>query len=71
VSITFHPGDRLDDALGRMQESGLRVAPVTVEGRVVGMLTLENVLEYLSFREALGGKETTPGRPLRPLLEPR
>jgi CBS domain containing-hemolysin-like protein len=52
----------LDVALERMQEAGCPMAPVIVQGRTVGLLTLDNVVEYLDFRRALGEQPDQGGR---------
>lgn len=41
-------------AVAALRERGATCAPVVREGRVVGLLTLENVAELLMVREALG-----------------
>ncbi len=56
---TVRPGEMLEEAYRKMQESGCAAVPVVEPGRgVVGMLTLENVGEYAMVENALhrGGK---------------
>ncbi len=43
----------LDDALVRLRECECRAVPVLREGRLVGILTPDNLSEYLMIREAL------------------
>ena len=53
----------LDDGLQRLQASGGPVLPVIHDGRLVGLLTLENVSELLMIRQAL---DQAPPNPLGP-----
>jgi Zn-dependent protease len=45
--------DMLESALARIQESGVPALPVTHGGRLVGIVTSENITEYLMIRSAL------------------
>ncbi len=45
--------DMVENALTRIQESGFPALPVTHGGRLVGMVTAENIAEYLMIRSAL------------------
>jgi CBS domain containing-hemolysin-like protein len=45
----------LDVALETMQTTGCSMAPVVEPERTVGLLTLENIIEYISFRKAPAG----------------
>jgi Zn-dependent protease len=45
--------DMIDTALMRLQESGSKTLPVTHGGQFVGMITMENITEYLMIRSAL------------------
>jgi predicted transcriptional regulator len=47
--------DALESALQRMREGGLSTLPVLERGRLVGLLTLENIGDLLLVREALRG----------------
>jgi Zn-dependent protease/predicted transcriptional regulator len=49
--------EMVEYALMRLQESGSRTLPVTHAGQLVGLITAENVTEYLMIRSAL----RTPG----------
>jgi Zn-dependent protease/CBS domain-containing protein len=53
-----HPGDMLEAAFIRLQACGCHIFPVVQDGRLVGLLTSENVGEFLMFQSALGA-----GRP--------
>lgn len=46
-------GERLDDAFLRMQQGDLRSLPVVRDGRIVGLVTPENVAELLRFQTVL------------------
>jgi Zn-dependent protease/predicted transcriptional regulator len=48
------PGEPLEEALKRMREHQRPALPVVSGGRLVGMLTLENVSELLLVQKALG-----------------
>jgi Zn-dependent protease/CBS domain-containing protein len=74
VAVAFHPQERLDSAFERLQVAGLQIAPVLIDGSVVGVLTVDNVLAYLRLREAMGGRKGDsegPNKPLHQALEPR
>jgi CBS-domain-containing membrane protein len=45
--------DMLEMALMRLQETGSKTLPVTHGGQLVGLITAENVTEYLMIRSAL------------------
>jgi CBS domain-containing protein len=61
VAITLGPKEKLEAALERLQAAGLAVAPVVDGDRTVGLLTMENVLEFVSFRRALRDHGHTDG----------
>jgi Zn-dependent protease/CBS domain-containing protein len=50
---TVHPGDMLEAASLRMQACGCPVFPVVQDGRLVGLLTMENIGEFLMIKSAL------------------
>jgi Zn-dependent protease len=52
--------DLLEDALVRQRSSDLPMVPVTRNGRLVGLLTMENLSEYLLIQSALGTRRPTP-----------
>lgn len=58
----LHPDERLDAALAR-EEIGRTVIPVLRDGRLVGLLTAENIGELLMFRAARAARRTTPPPP--------
>lgn len=45
--------DMVDTALMRLQENGTKTLPVTHNGELVGLVTSENITEYLMIRSAL------------------
>jgi len=47
------PGEALDAALARLRVNATHTAPVLDEGRVIGLLTLDNVAELLAVRGAV------------------
>ena len=49
--------DMLESALQRMQESACHTMPVLREHRLVGLLTAENLGEFLMIRTALNGRK--------------
>jgi Zn-dependent protease/CBS domain-containing protein len=50
---TVHPGDMLGVASIRLQACGCPVFPVIQDGRLVGLLTMENIGEFLMIKSAL------------------
>jgi Zn-dependent protease/CBS domain-containing protein len=70
VAESMSPGCRPVDAsaplpsvFDQMQRSGCPLIPVTSQGRLVGILTLENIGEFIMVRSALRGLPS----PLRPV----
>jgi Zn-dependent protease/CBS domain-containing protein len=64
--VAAAPGESLDGALSRLKESACPVMAVVEGGRLVGLLTVENVGELVMIREAVrAGGEPVP-RPLGP-----
>jgi CBS domain-containing protein len=45
--------EMVESALMRIQESGIPALPVTHSGQLVGIVTAENITEYLMIRSAL------------------
>jgi CBS domain-containing protein len=45
--------EMVENALQRIQESGVPALPVTHAGQLVGIVTSENISEYLMIRSAL------------------
>ena len=52
--------EMLEMALNRLQESGTKTLPVTHAGQLVGMITLENISEFLMIRSALKAASKVP-----------
>jgi predicted transcriptional regulator len=54
-----HPSDMLDRALARHQECNCYTVPVTDDlGKLRGLITTENIGEFLMIQAALKGRET-------------
>jgi Zn-dependent protease/CBS domain-containing protein len=51
--ITTSPRDMLEPAFARLQEGGCHTSPVVENGRLIGLLTTENVTEVLMIQEAM------------------
>ncbi len=58
---TLDENEMLSSAFERMQQRGIRVLPVLRGTQLVGMLTTENVGEYVSVTSALGTRERISG----------
>ena len=52
-TLRCSPEEPLDTAVDTLRASHLPILPVITEGRLIGLLTCENVLEALMFRRAL------------------
>jgi Zn-dependent protease/CBS domain-containing protein len=52
--------ETVDTALMRLQESGVPVVPVVQNGQMVGLITLDNISDYLMIRRAMNKTETIP-----------
>jgi Zn-dependent protease len=52
--------DMLESAMQRLQECACHTLPVQHGGRVVGLLTMDNVGEFVAIQAALGGTPTAP-----------
>jgi predicted transcriptional regulator len=52
---------RLDEIFQRMQTDGLTALPVTQAGHLAGLLTMENIAEFLMVTAALEGAPTVAG----------
>jgi predicted transcriptional regulator len=50
------PSEMLETVLTRLQTSGIRTMPVTQQGRLVGLITMENIGEFIAIEAALHGK---------------
>ena len=47
------PGDTLESALEQLRDSGLPLLPVVEDGRLLGLVTPENTVEFIHIRRAL------------------
>jgi Zn-dependent protease len=54
--ITMEPTEMLDTAFARLQSCECRTVPVVQGGRLVGLITPDNVGEFLMIQSALGRK---------------
>jgi len=52
---TVTPDEDLAEVMAWMREAQCQAAPVTRNGELVGLLTLENVMEWMRIRQALHG----------------
>jgi CBS domain-containing protein len=59
----------LSDALPVIRQAGVNQLPVVSDGRLVGMLSLETIVERLQMRHELGLDTTAGARDLRPPRE--
>lgn len=48
-----HPGEMVDVAVQRLQADDCQTIPVVQDGRLVGLLTMDNVGEFVSIRSAV------------------
>jgi CBS domain-containing protein len=75
--VTAEPRDMLYTALVRLQECGCRTLPVVEDGRLVGIVTADNLAEVLMIQDTLrrrrrvhpglvrSDRPELPGRPIR------
>ena len=60
-------GDMLETVLARLQECDCHTLPVTQQGKLVGLVTADNLGEFLMVQAALSRKSVTPSPgPLQP-----
>ena len=52
---TADPGEMLESVFVRLQNCGCHSLPVVKAGRLVGMLTMENIGEFMMIQSALRG----------------
>jgi Zn-dependent protease/predicted transcriptional regulator len=52
--------EMIEMVLMRLQESGTKTLPVTHTGQLVGLITMENITEYLMIRSALKAASNIP-----------
>jgi Zn-dependent protease/CBS domain-containing protein len=57
--ITVEPGDILDAAFQRLQDCSCTTLPVLYSGELVGLLTSENLGEFLMIKSAIKAKGST------------
>jgi len=57
--ITVDSHDMIEMALLRLEESGSRILPVMHGGRLVGVVTAENITEFLMIRTAVTARHAT------------
>jgi Zn-dependent protease/predicted transcriptional regulator len=55
---TASPSDAITDVFARLQSAGLRSIPVVAEGQFIGVITTENIAEYLMLRSAMNHGNT-------------
>jgi CBS-domain-containing membrane protein len=55
---TAGPGEMLDQIFHRLQECDCRTLPVVEDGTLVGMVTMDNLGEFIVLRSALRGNAT-------------
>jgi Zn-dependent protease/CBS domain-containing protein len=65
--VALDPADMLEGAVQRLQECRCHAAPVVRDGRLVGLLTMDNLGEFLAIQAALekrgaGSRERGAGR---------
>jgi Zn-dependent protease/predicted transcriptional regulator len=53
-----HPGEMLERVFMRLQENGAHTVPVTRDGELVGLLTMENIGEMLRIQAALDQRKS-------------
>ncbi|MDA0771043.1 MAG: hypothetical protein BZY79_00190 [SAR202 cluster bacterium Casp-Chloro-G4] len=52
--LSVEPQEDLSDALGLLAENSIHQSPVLYEGRLIGMVTRADIIEYLHRRKELG-----------------
>jgi CBS domain-containing protein len=55
------PDTPVDEALARLQACGCHAIPVVRDGQLLGVLTLDNVGEFVMIRAALKPARAGPG----------
>jgi CBS domain-containing protein len=58
--VTVEANEMLARALERRPETACRTMPVQQGGRLVGLLTMDNVGEFLAIQAARGAGQTSP-----------
>ena len=68
---TVRPEEWVEDVLARENAAAYATLPVIREGRLAGLLTMENIGEVVSLRTALGAPEAKAGNWRELLAQPR
>ncbi len=55
---TAAPDEPINEVVAKLQTTGLRAIPVLAEGAFVGLITTENIAEYLMVQAALKGRRS-------------
>lgn len=58
---TANPSEMLEGALARLQSCSCHSMPVSRNGELVGIMTQDNVGEFLMIQAALSGKAESTG----------
>lgn len=58
--VTARPDDEAEEVFARLEQGRCRSLPVVEAGRLEGLITAENVGEYLMIRSALRSREARP-----------
>ena len=61
---TADPAEMLESALGRLQTCGCHSLPVVKGGSLMGILTMENIGEFMMIQSALRGTGSPKPSPL-------
>jgi Zn-dependent protease/CBS domain-containing protein len=61
---TVHPGDMLDSVFAKMQSAECKTALVVDEGTLVGLLSAEDIGEWLMLHASIGAREKAGPRPI-------
>jgi len=51
--ITVHPGDKIRDVIERLQNNVHRLVPVFDKERFIGVINLDNIIEFIELQKAL------------------
>lgn len=60
--VDVKPGDHMERIMGLMQGKPHRMVTVSENGRLMGIINLDNTIELLRIRSAMKGKSTDKGR---------
>jgi Zn-dependent protease/CBS domain-containing protein len=70
-ALSIRPDDDALKALGKMRRTGLSRLLVVEDGRLVGIVSLKDLLRFLQLKLELEGDERDDGRPRPPLRDSR